>query len=49
MSKEHPLIEKKCARCGEMMECTTKREVCSVCRRAIERERKQNKKMVGVL
>jgi len=35
------LIEKPCTICGEIMECTPKREICSVCRREMEREQKR--------
>ena len=36
-----PLILKNCVKCGVEMECTPKREICSVCRREMEREQKR--------
>lgn len=37
------LMIKPCRECGKPMECTPKREVCSVCRREKEKMYKRNK------
>lgn len=44
---ESKLVEKPCRDCGEIMECTPKREVCSKCRRKVERENKRRKTKTG--
>ena len=38
------LIEKPCRECGKPMECTPRREVCSVCRREKEKMYKREKR-----
>ena len=37
------LVNKPCRECGKPMECTPKREVCSVCRRERENNYKKMK------
>ena len=44
MAKDAPRIEKPCRECGKPMECTPKREVCSVCRREKEKLYKREKR-----
>jgi hypothetical protein len=41
MAKDAPRIEKPCEVCGDIMYCTPRREVCSKCRRAKERDGKR--------
>ena len=41
MNADAPRIEKPCEVCGDIMYCTPRREVCSKCRRAKERDGKR--------
>jgi len=43
MAKDAPRIEKPCRVCGDIMYCTPRREVCSKCRRAKERDGKRER------
>jgi len=38
------LVQRNCIYCGKPMECTPKREVCSVCRREKEKMYKREKR-----
>jgi len=41
MAKDAPRVERPCRVCGDIMYCTPRREVCSKCRRAKERDGKR--------
>lgn len=40
IGKDVPRIDKLCRVCGKIMWCTPRREVCSKCRREVERDGK---------
>jgi hypothetical protein len=44
-----PLTIKPCRECGKPMECTPKREVCSVCRREKEKMYKRGKQAARLI
>jgi uncharacterized Zn finger protein (UPF0148 family) len=46
---ERPLIEKPCGKCKKPMLCTAGREICSVCRREIEKMNKREKRTGWVI
>lgn len=43
------LMIKPCRECGKPMECTSKREVCSVCRREKEKMYKREKRTAATV
>lgn len=40
----HPMVQKPCEVCGDMMECTPMRKVCTKCRRKREAENKRQRR-----